>query len=206
MNRDDIISAVSIEFGLSNIQSEKVVTGIFNSIAQELKKNSGFEFKKFGKFKLITDKEKTPKLSSVRFTPSKKLSQRVNSNFENLKKIKLKNDLIFSAERTVEMDPGKENNKSVGAIKTSGDEIQSSKTISGKSFVKKQPDIDFEKTDRLVKSPGKQIQPEKETEQNLSGQRKLISEDLIKLHKEITEEDKTEKDIKDISSDTNLWG
>ena len=206
MNRDDIISAVSIEFGLSNIQSEKVVTGIFNSIAQELKKNSGFKFKKFGKFKLITDKEKTPKLSSVRFTPSKKLSQRVNSNFENLKKIKLKNDLIFSAERTVEMDPGKENNKSVGAIKTSGDEIQSSKTISGKSFVKKQPDIDFEKTDRLVKSPGKQIQPEKETEQNLSGQRKLISEDLIKLHKEITEEDKTEKDIKDISSDTNLWG
>ena len=53
MNKNDIISAVSIEFGLSKEQSEITVNNVFLNVAQALKKNRVLEIQKFGKFKLV---------------------------------------------------------------------------------------------------------------------------------------------------------
>ena len=90
MNKNDIISAVSIEFGLSKEQSEITVNNVFLNVSQALKKNKVLEIQKFGKFKLISDKDSELRSSDVRFTPSKKLSVRINSKFDNLKKMKIK--------------------------------------------------------------------------------------------------------------------
>ena len=166
MNKNDIISAVSIEFGLSKEQSEITVNNVFLNVSQALKKNKVLEIQKFGKFKLIADKDSELRSSDVRFTPSKKLSVRINSKFDNLKKMKIK----FGSAPVIIDDyklPVKNNEKS-SEIKN--DDITS------------------------------QEKP-KEEKINMHGQRKLISEDLVKLHKEITKEENDES-----SQANNLWG
>lgn len=166
MNKNDIISAVSIEFGLSKEQTEITVNNIFINIAQSLKKNKVLEIQKFGKFKLAAEKDSEVKLDEVRFSPSKKLSVRVNSKFDNLKKTKIKFGSVPIINYTLR-SPVK-NNENPSEIKKS--DINS----------KEEP---------------------KEVKINLLSQRKLISDDLVKLHKEITKEDKDES-----SSTNNLWG
>ena len=166
MNKNDIISAVSIEFGLSKEQSEITVNNVFLNVSQALKKNKVLEIQKFGKFKLISDKDSELRSSDVRFTPSKKLSVRINSKFDNLKKMKIK----FGSAPVIIDDyklPVKNNEKS---SKIKNDDITS------------------------------QEKP-KEEKINMQGQRKLISEDLVKLHKEITKEENDES-----SQANNLWG
>lgn len=191
MNKNDIISAVSIEFGLSKEQSEKVVSGIFNSIGQTLKKDRCLEIKKFGKFKITPGKDTGDKFYYVKFTPSEKLSKRVNSNFENLKKIKQKIELNGFKEKSFEFIPDRDIILPAEIIRPGVNEMQS-----GSNVIKNDEQ----------KITVSDVPMEKSTEHKLSGQRKLISEDLIKLHKEITEIEKPVKDKGGESSDNNLWG
>lgn len=165
MDKDTIISAISIEFGLSKEQSEIIVSNIFGSIVQSLRKNKNLEIQKFGKFKLILDKDS--KTYIIKFTPSKKLSIRANSNFEGLKKVKLRQDFLKI-------------NEDVSEYKIP--ETQS----------EKEPDILPPVIVEAIKEDNEII---------ITGlPRKLISDDLIKLHKEITKEEENEP------SKSNLWG
>jgi nucleoid DNA-binding protein len=166
MNKNDIISAVSIEFGLSKEQTEITVNNIFINIAQSFKKNKVLEIQKFGKFKLTAEKDSKVKLAEVRFSPSKKLSVRVNSKFDNLKKTKIK----------------------FGSVPIINDNLGSP--------VKKN-----ENPSEIKKSEINAKEEPKEVKINAQSQRKLISDDLVKLHKEITKDDKD-----DSSSTNNLWG
>ncbi|MEO8665716.1 MAG: hypothetical protein ABI462_09490, partial [Ignavibacteria bacterium] len=124
------------------------------------------KIQKFGKFRLITDKD-PGKNKSVRFSPSKKLSMKVNSNFDNLKKVKVK----F----------GKENKHPQKTKVTKAPE----KKIAGDVDVKKERDIPVEAAVEITDN---------------SVQRKLISDDLVNLHKEITKEEAKPADK------NNLWG
>ena len=165
MNKSDIISAVSIEFGLSREQAERTVNSLFTIIGQTLKKNKVLEIQKFGKFLLTSDKENEAETSEIKFAPSKKLSVRVNGKFDNLKKVKLKfgsvPDINEYTDSPIEKiaKPSENNNPEITAPESKDDKIIT------------------------------------------QGQRKLISDDLVKLHKEITKEDKDES-----GSVHNLWG
>lgn len=166
MNKSDIISAVSIEFGLSKEQAERTVNSLFTITGQTLKKNKVLEIQKFGKFRLTSDKENEAGTSEIKFAPSKKLSVRVNGKFDNLKKVKIKFGSAPDIKDFQISTPDK-NDKPAGP---------------------KQPETDISEQsneDKII--PG--------------GQRKLISEDLVKLHKEITKEDKDEA-----GPVNNLWG
>ena len=165
MNKSDIISAVSIEFGLSKEQAERTVNSLFTIIGQTLKKNKVLEIQKFGKFRLSSDKDNEAGTSEIKFAPSKKLSVRVNGKFDNLKKVKIKfgsvpdiNEYTDSPIEKIEK-PAEINNPEITAPESKDDKIIT------------------------------------------QGQRKLISDDLVKLHKEITKEDKDES-----GSVHNLWG
>lgn len=165
MDKDNIISAISIEFGLSKEQSEIIVSNIFVSIAQSLRKNRNLEIQKFGKFKLILDKDS--KTYIIKFTPSKKLSIRANNNFEGLKKVKLRQNFFKI-------------NEDVSDYKI--------------------PETERERESEILPTViPEAIKEDKEIIINPSP-RKLISDDLIKLHKEITMEEESEP------SKTNLWG
>jgi len=166
MNKNDIIAAVSIEFGLSKEQSETTLNNVFLNVVQTLKKNRALEIQKFGKFKLITEKENELKSLEVRFTPSKKLSVRINSKFDNLKKVKIK----------------------FGTAPVVNDDF--------KSLIEKN-----EKSSELKMEDIYSQEKPKEEKTNIQGQRKLISEDLVKLHKEITKEEND-----DSTPSNNLWG
>ena len=166
MNKNDIISAVSIEFGLSKEQSEITVNNVFLSVSQALKKNKFLEIQKFGKFKLIADKDSESRYAEVRYIPSRKLSVRINSKFDNLKKTKIK----FRTAPEIEDDFKSQIEKNEKSSEIKNDDITS------------------------------QEKP-KEEKINMQGQRKLISEDLVKLHKEITKDENDEP-----SPANNLWG
>ncbi len=166
MNKKDIISAVSIEFGLSKVQAEKTVDSIFLNFAQTLKKNKVLEIQKFGKFRLSADKDSKSNSAEIKFSPSKKLSVRVNGKFDNLKKVKVK----FGSAPEV-----KENLKVVSGL--------------------------TDNTERIIKPETSAPAASKYEKENIPVQRKLISEDLVKLHKEITKDKNDEP-----SADKNLWG
>jgi len=166
MNKNDIISAVSIEFGLSKEQSEITVNNVFLNVAQALKKNRVLEIQKFGKFKLVADKESVLRSAEVRFAPSRKLSLRINSKFDNLKKVKIK----FGTAPDIKDD--------------------------FKSQIEKN-----EKSSEIKNNDNTSQAKPKEEKINIQGQRMLISEDLVKLHKEITKEENDES-----SPANNLWG
>ncbi len=165
MDKERIISAVSIEFGLSREQSEAAVNNIFTSINQLLRKNKNLEIQKFGKFKLIQDNGGDSPV--IKFIPSKKLSQRVNSNFENLTKVKMKNTVLQITDEK-QIEPAKE-------------EITELVTGSDDNIV---VDLNSDEDEIVI----------------TEAPRKLISDDVIKLHNEITEEKE------DNPSGTNLWG
>ncbi len=165
MNKSDIISAVSIEFGLSREQAERTVNSLFTIIGQTLKKNKVLEIQKFGKFLLTSDKENEAETSEIKFAPSKKLSVRVNGKFDNLKKVKIK----------------------FGSVPDINEYTDSPIEKNAKPAEINNPEI------TVPESKDDKILPQ--------GQRKLISDDLVKLHKEITKEDKDES-----GSVHNLWG
>ncbi|HMS33325.1 MAG TPA: HU family DNA-binding protein [Ignavibacteria bacterium] len=166
MNKSDIISAVSIEFGLSKEQAERTVNSLFIIIGQSLKKYKILEIQKFGKFRLTSDKDNEAGSYEIKFAPSKKLSVRVNGKFDNLKKVKIK----------------------FGSVPDIKDFL-----ITAADKSEKPAGQNLQETDTAEQSAEEKIIP--------GGQRKLISEDLVKLHKEITKEVKDEK-----GSVNNLWG
>lgn len=166
MNKKEIISAVSIEFGLSKQQAEKTVNIIFLNFAQTLKKNKSIDIQKFGKFRLTSDKDSGLKSGEIKFNPSRKLSVRVNSKFDNLKKVKIK----FGSAPVVK---------------------ESFKTVAGLT----------DNTDIKIISKTPAAAVSKNENENIPVQRKLISEDLVKLHKEITNDKNDEP-----SAGKNLWG
>lgn len=91
MDKEKIISAVSIDIGLSKEKSEKVVNAVFDSVMKALKKEGELAIQKFGRFKIYSESD-NDKSGRIKFIPAKKLSLRVNSDFRNLKKVKIKKD------------------------------------------------------------------------------------------------------------------
>jgi hypothetical protein len=113
------------------------------------------------------NKDKDSGEFNVKFTPSKKLSARVNSNFEDLIRVKLKPDLILVKE-----------------IKPVFDQPDDFKDTEVAFYKHETIDINKEELEIL----------------NTAERKKLISDDLIRLHKEIVNEDESK------TSKTNLWG
>lgn len=168
MNKKDIKSAVSIEFGMSIERSGKVVDNIFENLIEHFRKNKIVEIQKFGKFKMITGKD-SKKYKLVKFTPSKKLSQRVNNDFENLKKVKVSLPKDFK----LQLD------------------------LIGIEF--RNPER-FNVENNTNHEVSKNILQEKSSEVTSIDHRKIISADLIMLHKEITKDEAAE------INKNNLWG
>ena len=92
MNKERIISAISIDLGLSKEKSVKAVNAVLSCVLKAIEKDNGLVIQKFGKFKPISGKTDGKK-NSIKFTPAKKLAIRVNSDFKNLKKVKIKKNL-----------------------------------------------------------------------------------------------------------------
>lgn len=92
MNKEKIISAVSIDIGLSKEKAEKVVNAVFDTVMKALKKDGELAIQKFGRFKFCSEND-NERSSRIKFIPAKKLALRVNSDFRNLKKAKIKKDL-----------------------------------------------------------------------------------------------------------------
>lgn len=93
MSKEKIISAASIDFGLSKEKAEKTVNAVFDTVLKALNKEGELSIQKFGSFKKYSGKDNEGK-SKIKFTPAKKLALRINSDFKNLKKVKLKKNLI----------------------------------------------------------------------------------------------------------------
>lgn len=171
MEKSSIKSAISIEYGLSREQSDRVVKSIFSNLSDYFIKNKKVEIQKFGKFKPVSAKSSDDsKEIKIKFIPSKKLANRINSNFEHLEKVKIRVDeaVINIAERIRDkaVDETTNQNKSTEVL----------------TEEKNAPD---------------------------TKPRKLLSEDLIKLHEEIVSETRDKKDV-NVNSErkddvNNLW-
>lgn len=166
MDKEVLKSAISIEFGLSNIDAGNAVDNIFETLIQYFIKGKEVEIQKFGKFKVFQKETKENSLA-VSFIPSKKLSEKVNGNFNNLEKVKtpLSKSEIDFINSINDNTPDELRNED---IQREGNELT--------------------EVNETVAKP--KIQP----------QRKLVSDDLVKLHKEITETDEESEKGK------NLWG
>lgn len=92
MTKEKIISAVSIDLGISKEKAEKAVNAVFDIVMKAMKKEDELSIQKFGSFKKSGGKD-TDEKKKIRFVPSKKLALRVNSDFRNLKKVKVKKNL-----------------------------------------------------------------------------------------------------------------
>ncbi|HMQ69555.1 MAG TPA: HU family DNA-binding protein [Ignavibacteria bacterium] len=92
MNKEKIISAVSIDLGLSKEKAEKAVNAVFDTIIKVMQKEDEFSIQKFGSFRRSGGKDNDVK-KKIRFIPAKKLALRINSDFRNLKKVKVIKDL-----------------------------------------------------------------------------------------------------------------
>ncbi|MEO8446282.1 MAG: HU family DNA-binding protein [bacterium] len=148
MNKEQIKTAVSIEFGLHKAEAGNIVDTIFEEITLCILKNKKLELKKFGKFRLSKDKKR----KHIEFIPAGKLARKINSDFEGLEK--------------VSVEWVKQEEKEPAPIQKTPIETPA------------------------VTSPITQEVP----------QRKLISDDLVKLHREITKE---EKEVPKVRS---IWG
>lgn len=103
MNKEKLIFSVSIDLGLSKDKSEKTVNAVFDSLLKALKKDGEHVIQKFGRFKLSAGKDNEGK-DRIRFIPAKKLALRINSDFKNLKKVKIRKDLNAIEEKFLKYD------------------------------------------------------------------------------------------------------
>jgi len=168
MNKNEIISSISIEFILSKDEAEKTVDIIFEILRENLRGNKNLDIPKFGEFKVIPSD--TGNDSSVRFSPSKKLLKKVNCFFSDLKKIELQYD-----------EP---------EILKINDEL---KYTPSEEFVKQNKES--EKSEDEIPL----LQEEESTDEE--NRKKLIPEELVKLHKEIIEPRNYSED-----RSKDLWG
>lgn len=181
---DKIKSAVSIEFGMSKKKAGNAVEAILTGLSGQLAKGKNIELQKFGKMIVSVKKGDTSGNKIISFVPSKKLAKRVNNNFENLKKVKMKTgELNLNIEDIPEMNERED------------------KLILTKSEDK----FEFKISEDFKKEIQKDIgEPEiiiEDKEPAFANPKKLISENLVKLHKEIIQENKDASD-----EETNLWG
>lgn len=155
MNKEQIKTAVSIEFGLHKAEAGNIVDTIFEEITLCILKNKKLDLKKFGKFVLSKDKKR----KFIEFIPAGKLARKINNDFEDLEKVKI--------------EWGK--------------------------FTEEQHSAPIHKSDKpllhATDIPAASLPITQEVTQ-----RKLISDDLVKLHREITNEEKDNPEIR------NIWG
>jgi len=91
MNKSGLIEIISMEFKLSYSEAKDALNECFNVIKERLIKGKSVELQKLGKFK--ADKKESAGAQAdniVKFIAVKKINTRINSDFDNLKKIKLK--------------------------------------------------------------------------------------------------------------------
>ncbi len=195
MNKNLIKSAVSIEFALSIEKAGKIVDSIFSVLEESLIKNKKIELQKFGKITVMTKRDaENNKIKTAAYIPSKKLAKRVNYNFDNLKKVRMEfkmekdRDHIYNE---IDNCNGNENGNVNVNKDTDKLEYEMSK--------------DFKREFRENKDQTQDILQE-ETIEPAETLRTLISDKLIKLHYEITEEEVevVEEDVKK-SDENSLW-
>ncbi|MDZ4710842.1 MAG: HU family DNA-binding protein [bacterium] len=155
MNKDQIKTAVSIEFGLHKAEAGNIVDTIFEEITMCIIKNKKLELKKFGKFILSKDKKR----KYIEFIPAGKFAGKINNDFEDLEKVSVKWVKMRQEQDTAPIH--KSDNPKLSATET--------------------PALSSPITQEVT-------------------QRKLISDDLVKLHLEITKEEN------DIPKVRNIWG
>lgn len=166
MNKDEIISAFSIEFVISKEEAAKTVDTFFDLMTESIKTSKNLEISKFGEFKMISSRKQKDK--SVIFYPAKRLSNSVNIYFSDLEEMDIKCDVPVNIDQNDEFD-----------------------FHISKEFVKEKEES--EKNQKEIESA------EEEIVANGENMKKLISDELVKLHKEIIELGADEKR-------NNLWG
>ncbi|MDQ3022078.1 MAG: HU family DNA-binding protein [Bacteroidota bacterium] len=180
MNKNDIKSEVSIEFGLSIEKAGRIVDSIFYAIADSLRKSKDIELRKFGKINIISKKDsQNNKLKKIIYFPSKKLAKSVNYNFENLTEQKIKSAVKEFDNSDKDKFDYKMSDEFIKEFKENKEEVL---------------DIIVEYNEQKL-----EINIEDNVKSTKAG-RQLIPDNLVKLHKEITEEETKENEK------NNLWG
>lgn len=158
-----INSDISIYFRLSIDEAGRITEAIFQKLNKILGAGKSVEIQKFGKFKTSDKAGGQTDGSRIKFVPSKKLSSRVNGNFDNLKKMKIAYPLMPEV-KYFEPEFLNGENAHVDVIaETSAAENSKPET---QHFTR----------------------------------RKLLSDEVVKLHNEITDSEK-----KDSASPKNIW-
>ncbi len=170
MNKKQLASMISIEFALSADQAAVVIDNVFENIISHTRKKGKLIIPKFGEFKLVS--KKNP----------------VNNKYITI-------EFLISK-------------KLAGGVNSYFDNLSEvTLPLDNSVQVLTQNDLSDEVLDNLEVMEKKQIDPQGEPkikpphDPNHTGkQRRLIPDDLVKLHKEITKEESVK------ASDTNLWG
>jgi len=161
----EIISVISIEYVLSRDTSEKIVFNIFETIKEVFNIRNNLNIPKFGDF--IIEKNKSlnkGKDYSIKFIPSKKLSRKVNYYFNDLKTVET--DLPILKEVLNIKENNEENNKEF-------------EFAISEDFKNEYKEICKDKDENIIEGNYTSFDIEIKT--------KLISDETIKLHKEITD-------------------
>lgn len=83
---EDMSKAISIKFGMSYSDSNRIVRMIFESIVENVRQGSEIQFEGFGKFRRPKEREME---QGIIFIPAKKFSKRINKVFSGLKEREL---------------------------------------------------------------------------------------------------------------------
>ena len=168
--KNEIVSALSVQFNISKEDASDFSECIFNTIKYCFRKNKNLDIPKLGEFKTIKDNSVESR-HSVNFIPVKKLAKIINHYFNGLKPEEQKYTEIYS-----------EYSDLIPEFKIS-EEFKS-------------------EYKELCKERGDILKDEVNYNAGYGIRKKLISDELIELHKEITNSVSSEKTEKR----TNLWG
>lgn len=169
---EDIINNLSIDFTLSKSETEILVSKILSKIKNNLNGKKKFEYEKFGTFKVKTDKKKN---EIVKFISSGKLYKKINYCFNDLKTQK-----VITAPPEV---------------------LSENEIISYEISEEFKSNIKEENQDSPI-GIQKKTNEKSKSETSKESMRKLISEEVLKLHNEITKPDKISGEV----NDDGLWG
>lgn len=167
---DEITNNISLRFFINANDSVKIVNLFFNGISKCLNEGKSFKAAGFGEFK-VTGYDSVSKTKTIKLILSRKLSGKINNDFDNLKVKRIYRQLP--------------------EILIDRDEFNFTISDEFKQQMKMQSEPDVVKPEQL----------EKEILSVSSNLKRLISEELLKLHKEITELGFQSGNKKEI----NLW-
>lgn len=157
-----LISEISSEFKLTIDEAAVIINQIIDMLKEYFLIYKKIEFPKFGEFKIKRKiKPDNEEVFTVKFNPSKKIALKVNSDFSHLQELKM-NRIKFP-----------EINYYSHSVQSKQELIQDFSAVRSNSEV-----------------INKSADQHKETTQFPGERKKIISDELIKLHKEIIDSEK----------------